>query len=149
MQELHEFTMSGLTIDFLKIELEKILKHAELNEQQHIELVNMLEALDAPDGFNVRFEFTYNSVNTQSFKLKKTCNAAPELYEVFNQEDEQVAVLRLRWGHFTAMVPDDGGTVVYKANPIGISSFVDEERQEYLDKALAAVERDLRVTNRI
>jgi hypothetical protein len=59
--EVHEFTMSGKTIDFLLKKLVDMLKHCDLNDQQHMELANMAEALKSPDGFNVTFEFTYNS----------------------------------------------------------------------------------------
>jgi hypothetical protein len=61
MEEIDEFTMSGKTIDFLRREVVEMLRHCELNDQQHMELVNLAEALKAPTGFRVTFEFSYNS----------------------------------------------------------------------------------------
>lgn len=61
MEEIDNFTMSGKTIDFLRKEVVEMLKHCDLNEQQHMELVNLAEALKAPNGFNVRFDFSHNS----------------------------------------------------------------------------------------
>lgn len=56
MEERHEFTMSGRTIDFLRQEVVEMLKHSDLNAQQSIELTNLAEALTAPAGFSVDFE---------------------------------------------------------------------------------------------
>lgn len=64
MTEIDEFTMSGKTLDLLKKELNAILTlplDEEMTGQTHMELVNLCEALDAPDGFCVTYEFDYNS----------------------------------------------------------------------------------------
>ena len=63
MEEIDEFTMSGKTIDLLRREVVDILKHGheKMNDQIHMELANLAEALKAPDGFRVKFEFHYNS----------------------------------------------------------------------------------------
>ena len=76
-------------------------------------------------------------------RLVKTCGACPEQYDVF-EGDELVGYLRLRHGHFYASVPDVGGDVVYEAYTKGDGIFDDDERDEHLDKALAAIALALR-----
>lgn len=63
MREIDEFTMSGKTIDFLRKAIFDLFKYPEeeMNDQIHMELANLAEALNAPDGFSVTFDFTYNS----------------------------------------------------------------------------------------
>ncbi len=61
MEEIDEFTMSGKTIDFLRREVVEMLRHCDLNDQQHMELTNLAESLKGPNGFRVNFDFSYNS----------------------------------------------------------------------------------------
>ena len=72
------------------------------------------------------------------YKLKQTCGACPEQYDVFIA-NEQVAYLRLRHGYFYASVPDCGDDIVYEAYPKGDGAFHEDERDFYLRQAIAAV----------
>lgn len=63
----------------------------------------------------------------------------PEQYDVY-KGGVQFAYLRLRHGEFTVQVPDVGGTLVYEAHPDGDGSFEDYEREQYLRRALAAIQ---------
>ena len=72
------------------------------------------------------------------YHLVMTCGACPEQYDVFF-EDVQVGYLRLRHGYFTARCPDSSGDLVYEAEPHGDGIFEYDEREGYLEKALAAI----------
>jgi hypothetical protein len=74
------------------------------------------------------------------YRLKQTCGACPEQYDVFDSEGNQVAYFRLRHGSFYAAVPDHGGDIVYEANPYGDGIFSREERVGYLTNAVLAVQ---------
>ena len=69
------------------------------------------------------------------FKLKMTCSACPEQYDVF-YNDEQVGYLRLRHGVFTCSYPDVGGEKIYEAYPKGDGSFDYDERDYYIMKGI-------------
>lgn len=75
------------------------------------------------------------------YKLVLTCRACPEQYDVYDDEGNQVAYLRLRHGSFTVECPDVGGTLVYQVNTFGDGGFEDTERFEHLEKAIALVQR--------
>ena len=70
--------------------------------------------------------------------------ACPEQYDVYMPHPssqlvaycQQVAYYRLRHGEFTVEVPDCGGEVIYRANPIGDGIFDRSERFHYLAKAM-------------
>lgn len=74
------------------------------------------------------------------YHLQQTCCACPEQYDVFDNNDKQVAYLRLRHGHFRANVPDVGGVEVYSADPEGDGCFLEHERVKYLTDAIHAVQ---------
>jgi hypothetical protein len=74
------------------------------------------------------------------YHLQQTCGACPEQYDVFDNNDKQVAYLRLRHGHFRAVVPDVGGETVYSADPEGDGCFLENERVKYLTEAILAVQ---------
>jgi hypothetical protein len=74
------------------------------------------------------------------YRLKKTCSACPEQYDVYDDLGQQVAYFRLRHGGFRVNVPDVGGDVVYSANPEGDGLFMDHERVRYLTEAVLAVQ---------
>ncbi|MBX4911467.1 hypothetical protein HJA82_29575 [Rhizobium bangladeshense] len=71
-------------------------------------------------------------------RLEKTCSAYPESYDAFFGT-EQVGYLRLRWGDFTVEFPDVGGDLLLEGSPNGFGAFDDDEREEWLDKAKAAI----------
>lgn len=79
-------------------------------------------------------------VMIHGYRLKKTCSACPEQYDVFDDLGQQVAYLRLRHGGFRVDVPDCGGETIYTANPEGDGCFMDHERVRYLTEAILAVQ---------
>lgn len=79
-------------------------------------------------------------VMIHGYRLKQTCSACPEQYDVFDDLGQQVAYFRLRHGGFYAAVPDHGGDVVYEANPEGDGIFCSHERVKYLTEAILAVQ---------
>lgn len=67
-----------------------------------------------------------------TLRFEKTCNFAPEQYDVF-RGDEIVGYVRLRWGLFTVTCPDVGGDLVYQAK-VGKSftgCFENEAQENY------------------
>lgn len=80
-----------------------------------------------------------HSIDIAETKLRCTCSAAPEQYDVF-LANQQIGYLRLRWGEFFAAYPGLGGEIVYEALiEDKASSFSDEERGEHLPKAVDAL----------
>ncbi|QIG69178.1 hypothetical protein EVB78_144 [Rhizobium phage RHph_N1_15] len=71
-------------------------------------------------------------------RLVQTCGACPEQYDAF-LGDEQVGYLRLRHGHFSVDYPDVGEDTIFDGAPKGDGIFEDDEREEWLDKAKAAI----------
>ena len=51
----------------------------------------------------------------KGYHFVQTCSACPEQYDVFDENGNQVAYVRLRWGCLYAECPDLGGTEVYSA----------------------------------
>lgn len=76
------------------------------------------------------------------YKLKMTCGACPEQYDVFDSNNEQVGYLRLRHGYFRADYKDCGGKTVYEASPKGDGIFYDDEREHYLTEAVKALQAE-------
>ena len=70
------------------------------------------------------------------YTLHLTCWACPEQYDVY-RGDEEVAYFRLRHGCFTV---DCGDERVFSACPYGDGRFKDDERQKFLEQAIAAVD---------
>jgi hypothetical protein len=75
---------------------------------------------------------------TNDINLVLTCGACPEQYDVLRGE-RQIGYLRLRHGYFRAEYPDSGGRTVYEARPEGDGIFEADEREQYLDAAVAAL----------
>ncbi len=73
------------------------------------------------------------------YKLKMTCAACPEQYDVFNANGIQVGYLRLRHGYFRADCPDVGGDTVYEAHARGDGMFDDDERIPQLTAAVNSI----------
>ena len=76
------------------------------------------------------------------FVLKQTCFACPEQYDVFYGE-EQVGYLRLRYGVFTCLYPDESGEKIYEAYPKGDGCFEENERDEYIKTALNKIKEKM------
>lgn len=68
-------------------------------------------------------------------EIKMTCPACPEQYEVF-KDGVQVAYFRLRHGEFRVDYPSCGEETIYEAEPNGDGIFYDDERLNYLTKAM-------------
>lgn len=66
--------------------------------------------------------------------------SCPEQYDVM-LDGQEVGYLRLRHGNFTADCPF--GNTVHQATPNGDGRFEDSEREEYLTKAIAAIDKEL------
>jgi len=77
------------------------------------------------------------------YKLVLTCYACPEQYDVFDDEGNQVAYLRLRHGRFRVDCPDYGGERVYEITTgEGDGIFYDdEERIIHLREAVTRIQR--------
>ena len=71
--------------------------------------------------------------------------ACPEQYDVFiKDEGKLVGYLRLRHGQFTVESPSCGGNLLYATNtPKGDGCFEDEERDEFLNIAIKAIDKHL------
>lgn len=75
-------------------------------------------------------------MDEQKFKLKKTCSACPEQYDVF-LDGEYVGFMHLRHGRFTVEYLD---RQIYSAAPLGDGSFDSEgERRMYLNEGCKAI----------
>lgn len=62
----------------------------------------------------------------------------PEQYDVLKDE-YKVAYLRLRHGEFTVSYPDYDGEIIYEAYPNGDGIFDEDERLNYLTKAMRKI----------
>jgi len=78
-------------------------------------------------------------MNIKGYELVQTCWACPEQYDVF-KDGKQVGYLRLRHGWFYASVPDCSDEIIYEASPEGDGIFEEEERMEYLEEAIKAID---------
>ena len=79
-------------------------------------------------------------IKYKGLTAKQTCEACPEQYNVFNEEGNQVAYFRLRWGHFRVDTPDCGGETIYECDTKGNGCFEDSnERKNTIIKAFEAV----------
>ena len=50
----------------------------------------------------------------EKLTFKLTCKACPEQYDVFDEEDRQVAYVRLRFGVLRVDIPNVGDINIYK-----------------------------------
>lgn len=80
------------------------------------------------------------------FVLELTCEAYPEQYYVY-LDNKKVGYLRLRDGIFRCDYPDWGKKTIYIAYPEGRGLFKDEERHRYLQDALSALAKKLKIKN--
>ena len=79
----------------------------------------------------------------KGYDLSRTCGACPEQYDVFYKK-EQVGYLRLRHGEFTVSIPNCSANIIFRAEPKGNGMFEDNERKEYLTKAIEAIDKERR-----
>ena len=54
-------------------------------------------------------------IKINGLKFVETCWAAPEQYDVFDENDNQVGYVRLRWGRLRCDYPSCGGETIYVA----------------------------------
>ena len=79
-----------------------------------------------------------DEVPLRELRLKQTCGACPEQYDVFDGE-KLVGYLRVRHGHFQARYGGGGGPVVYEAFVHGDGMFENSEREYHLKQAESAI----------
>ena len=81
--------------------------------------------------------------------FKCTCSACPEQYDVFDNNENIVGYVRLRWGGLTCEYPDVGGECIYNVS-IGGDGWTGcfdskEQRMHHLnniaDKILERIEK--------
>ncbi len=91
------------------------------------------ETSDKFDDFYPPEEYTHDGITLRGGGI------CPEQYNAFNKYGNLVGYLRLRHGEFTVACPDVGGELVLIDNPQGDGVFDDDERTEWLNKAIAAI----------
>lgn len=81
----------------------------------------------------------------------KTCFACPEQYDVFDENENLVGYVRLRWGGLTCEYPDVGGEEIYYAS-VGdgwTGEFKSEEqRMKHLNKIADRIIEKIRKENK-
>ena len=84
----------------------------------------------------------HKTVLIHGYRLKLTCFACPECWEIYDSESIQVGYLRLRHGTCTVHFPDYGGEMIYSAYTIGDGIFDPDERMLHLRKAVEAIQNE-------
>jgi hypothetical protein len=79
------------------------------------------------------------SFKINSYRFDQTSEFAPEQYEIYDCDNNQIGYLRLRHGVFSVRVPDYGGTEILTAYPKGDADFEPEERYKFLRQALDSI----------
>lgn len=79
----------------------------------------------------------------KNYEFVQTCVAFPEQYDVFDENDNQVGYVRLRWGNLYAQCPDVDGVTVYSVDlDHELGSFSsNEERMQYLNVIAEAISK--------
>lgn len=79
----------------------------------------------------------------KNYEFIQTCTICPEQYDVFDENDNQVGYVRLRWGSLYAQCPYVGGVTVYSVDldHDGGSFCSDEERTLHLNAIAEAISR--------
>lgn len=75
-------------------------------------------------------------------RFELTCGACPEQYDVYDEDNKQVAYIRLRWGNLRVDYPDYMGTTIYyhEFEDPWIGCFDSEEqRDKYLTEIEAVI----------
>jgi hypothetical protein len=73
-------------------------------------------------------------------KLKQTCMACPEQYDVFDESGNEVGYIRLRHGYLRVDYPGFGGETIYSSLPEGDGIFAEHERVHFLNECVRAIE---------
>jgi hypothetical protein len=71
-------------------------------------------------------------------KIEMTCSACPEQYDVF-KDGRQVGYFRLRHGEFRVDYPECMEETIFEAQPNGDGIFHNDERLNYMAKAMRAL----------
>ena len=74
-------------------------------------------------------------------RFELTCSESPEQYDVFNDQGDQIAYIRLRYGYVTATVPGVFGDVVFESRTKGFNKFEDDERPVMLAAIRSAISK--------
>ena len=84
------------------------------------------------------------------YNFELTCGACPEQYDVFDEDGNQVAYVRLRWGHLRVDVPDCGGELLYEHNfPDSFKGmFMNEHERRYYLQRIAKKLKDKKLNEK-
>lgn len=78
------------------------------------------------------------------YRFRMTCAGCPEQYDVFDEDYNQIAYIRLRWGYASCECPDVGGEEVYgeELDSSGWQGVFDsnEQREEFFEKCVDAID---------
>lgn len=77
----------------------------------------------------------------KEIEFRMTCDACPEQYDVFDEDGNEIAYVRLRWGSLYCECPFGGETVFEASFDNGYKgSFAsEEERRLYLEEIRDAI----------
>ena len=78
------------------------------------------------------------------YRFEMTCGACPEQYDVFDENNNQVAYVRLRHGHLRVDAPDCGDKTIYEYSfPDSWKGCFDdfEEREHYFKIIEEAIDK--------
>lgn len=84
-------------------------------------------------------DYYLKDYNSRGILLKMTCQACPEQYDAYDGTGSRIGYLRLRHGYFRVDCPYSGGETVFSGNPKGDGIFQEDEREEWLEKAITAI----------
>jgi hypothetical protein len=107
-----------------------------MDKDSRLKALDELAELDEDLGLCSRWP---EDLELDGLKLVCTSLACPEQYEVFDLSGKQVGYLRLRHGRFRADFPECGGETVYESFTKGDGTFSEDEREDELGKAVAAI----------
>ena len=79
----------------------------------------------------------------KNYEFVQTCEVCPEQYDVFDENNDLVGYVRLRWGWLYAKCPHVGGTTVYSVDFDHDGGFFrsDEERMRHLNAIAEAISK--------
>ena len=127
----HDLGMDSLDIMNLLMEIEDTYNITiSLNSLSKVKTANDLitAIVNSQEG-----QFRYQGLTLRGGGL------CPEQYEAYDSTSNIVGYLRLRHGNFTVECPDVGGEEVLCGTPIGYGGFEENERDEWLRKAITAI----------
>ena len=75
----------------------------------------------------------------EDLKFVKTCDFAPEQYDVFDEYGKTVAYVRIRYGSIWVYCPNVSGEEVYVASTTGYGFLDDSERESIMDSVKEAI----------